>query len=255
MLYATQNELLTREQLREIPVPERTNVSSRWEGIAHGQLADTLVERIQLRGLKVKREVWKTNPQQSDLFGALDIVEEAPSRRAKRKQENLLALPELDLVEDAVFSIGVRHSNLGRYAVSLAVGARIAVCENGLFTGDFVLKAKHTSEVDLEGMIDIGIEKYVEEAAGIKTFVEELRDRDLASTQADHLLMEMGRVDAIPWTKIQDVDKEWREPRFEEFQDRNAWSLYNAATYVIRDMSGSNQMRCLKNLKDFFSKN
>lgn len=42
---------------------------------------------------------------------------------------------------------------------------------------------------------------------------------------------------AITPSQIPDVLKEWRTPTHEDFQPRNAWSLFNAATEVMKGIN------------------
>jgi hypothetical protein len=68
----------------------------------------------------------------------------------------------------------------------------------------------------------------------VNSTVESMRERGLADSDSDRLLMQAGRKGLMPWSRIGMVDKEYREPRFGQFKKRNAWSLYNAFTYVVQ---------------------
>lgn len=239
MLYARESELLTREQLHEIQNPDRTGkVGGRWVPVQHGDLADAIVARAENMGLKVQKEVWKTNPTGTDLFGSLDLD----------TSDWMLC----DVGQDATFSLGVRHSNVGRYAITFAIGARVAVCENGMFTGDFTLSRKHTAGVELDAMVDGGLERYLAEVGTVNHLAKDLRETEISDEVAAHKLLEAGRAQVIPWAKVGEAYNEWVDPTFSEFKGRNAWSLYNDFTYVIRDLSGANQMRSLKMVRDLF---
>ena len=43
----------------------------------------------------------------------------------------------------------------------------------------------------------------------------------------------MYREGIVNLQRIPDVLKEWQEPTFPEFNERNAWHLFNAATFVL----------------------
>jgi len=45
----------------------------------------------------------------------------------------------------------------------------------------------------------------------------------LTDQMADHAVMNMYRTGVINVQRIPDVLKEWEEPTFEEFDQRNAW--------------------------------
>jgi hypothetical protein len=45
--------------------------------------------------------------------------------------------------------------------------------------------------------------------------------------------MSLYREGVINVQRIADVAREWDTPSFEEFDERNAWRLFNAATYAL----------------------
>src|SRR5688572_22803072 len=104
-----------RKALNLIPIPARTNVSERWQGVGHGKLATAIVKRVEAAGLQVAREEWYVNPKRDTMWGSVDITPESMC--------NVNKGVTLDIGQQANFSLGLRHSNGGRYAVSFAVGA------------------------------------------------------------------------------------------------------------------------------------
>jgi hypothetical protein len=57
----------------QIPVTARGDRSSRWAGIQHGDLANTIVERVEAANLGVLREQWEVGRSGAHLFGYLDL--------------------------------------------------------------------------------------------------------------------------------------------------------------------------------------
>jgi hypothetical protein len=56
----------------------------------------------------------------------------------------------------------------------------------------------------------------------------------LSDVLADHALMRFFREGVINLQRIGDVEREWQEPSFEEFQEeRNVFRLFNAVTYAL----------------------
>ncbi len=242
MLYTHGRELVPRKQLNLIPVPDRTGqVTEQWQGLNHGKLATAVVKRLEAHGLQVVKEMWYVNPNRTDLFGAVDI---APSD----------TLPGLDIGQDAFFSMGVRHSNVGKYAVSFCVGARIVVCENGLFTGDFTLKRRHLKGQDLEVSIDTGIERYLQEAEAMESFIHGLQGREIDDRDAAHTILQTHAEQLINFRYLEDVDRRWRNPPHEEFAPRTAWSLYNAFTESAKRMTPPRQLRLLTGMRPLFER-
>ena len=244
MIYTCGANVLTRRDLRKIPVPKREDTGSNWKGVQHGVLADTLVTYVNKIGLRIAKETWYTNPNQMCLYGALDI--EVGSSEYK-----------LEIGQPAYYSIGVRHDNGGRFAVSLAMGARVLVCSNGVFSGDYLLKSRHYSDLDLGKMIEDGVEEWLTETPSLDLFIRGLQQTNLDERDVFHLVGEAGdmvngvenKYGCICWAHLQKVLKMWKHPVHKEFEPRTAWSLYNCFTEVGKDLSPPHQMRLLKGLR------
>jgi len=244
MLYTHGSTLLSRPQLHEVPVPERTDVSPLWKGLNHGVLADTIIQQIEKVGLEVKQEMWYCNPKQTALFGAVDILAES------------VPGVKLDIGQDACFSLGVRHGNDGQYAVSFAVGGRVFVCSNGMFSGDFVLKHRHMRSLDLDEAVSDGIKKYINECGALEAFVNGMREVPLDNKDASYLIMRTAerlpgneQSGCLNWAHLRDIYENWIKPPHEEFSPRTQWSLYNAFTEVGKTLSPPRQMTMLKGLR------
>jgi hypothetical protein len=50
----------------------------------------------------------------------------------------------------------------------------------------------------------------------------------------------MFREGIVNIQRVPDVLKEWDEPTFEEFNERNAWRLFNATTFVLNGRIAAN---------------
>ncbi len=242
MIYTMGAELLSREQLRVIPLPEREGKTIKWKGVNHGELADELVNYVETLGFKVAKETWYCNPNQSALYGSIDVDSSDTDYT-------------LDIGQEACYSIGVRHDNSGRYAVSLALGARIAVCQNGLFTGDFVLKNRHYESLNIKEMIADGIEEWLSRTGEVQKFIELMQKTYISDKEACYMISNScetlpGRgLNCINWSYLQKVLYNWYYPPHDEFSARTMWSLYNDFTEVGKELSPPRQLKLLKGLK------
>ena len=232
----------TPAQLSTIPVPPvapwaSRAVHSRWRPIQHGELAQTILEQADALGLEVHRHSWQTSgPGDTELFGSLDF-----SRN-----------PCLDVPDGMLFSLGVRHSNAGRYALTLVTGARVIVCTNGMLVGEQVLSRRHTEDLDLLATVRRGLEASVAQADRVGAWVTRLTSTALTDPQADRLMMAAARCRVLSWSALHHVDRAWRRPPHEVFEARNAWSLYNAFTEVARERSPAVQLKAFRGLHRLF---
>jgi hypothetical protein len=208
-----------------------------WKPVNHGELAEALLAESSRMGLRVKDAVWGVNETESDLFGALDF-------------EPLPGVPAAPGVGPA---LALRHSNQGRYALTLAFGGRVFVCENGLLIGETTVRHKHTISLDLQDALRRALLRFVEEEGGLALWTDDLMAVPLDERQAGHLLLEGARRGVVPWTMVKDVDEQWREPKHEEFSPRTAWSLYNAFTEACKGRGLTGQLETLRGLRGLFT--
>ena len=149
-----------------------------------------------------------------------------------------------------MFSLGVMHSNLGDHAVKFAVGAHVFCCANGMVTGDYTLKRKHTKGVVLEDIISTGIETYITKVDEIPLVMEGMKEKELQTQEVNNVLMEAGRQKLMPWSRIGQVDAEYRKPTFEEHNEKTAWGLYNAFTYVVQKCPAHQQITSMNKFRE-----
>ena len=132
-------------------------------------------------------------------------------------------------------TVGLRNSHDKSFPISVGFGSRVFVCDNLAFIADQSIKRRHTANLKahLPGLIGELIEPLaLHREAQHRTF-ERYRHTMLTDERADHAIMTMFRQGIINVQRIPEVLKEWDEPSFEDFAERNAWRLFNAATYAL----------------------
>lgn len=132
-------------------------------------------------------------------------------------------------------TVGLRNSHDRSFPVGIGFGSRVFVCDNLAFLADTVIKRKHTVNLkrDLPGLIGEIIEPLADQRERQARTFDRYKHALLTDQQADHAIMSMYRQDIINVQRIADVAREWDEPSFEEFNERNAWRLFNAATFAL----------------------
>jgi len=232
----------TPDELLAVPVPETAHwlsraKDSRWRPIQHGELAYALLEEAHRLGLRVARDRWvATGPELTELYGCIDFHRTA----------------SLEVPDDIVFSIGVRHSNAGRYALNLVTGGHVIVCTNGLLMGERVVCRRHTHDLDLREAVREGICDAMGQMAEMGAWVRRLKRTEVTDSEADLVMMAGAREGVLSWSALRHVDRAWRRPPHQDFEPRTAWSLYNAFTEVARDRSPEVQLKALRGLRAVF---
>ena len=210
-------EIATRDQLELVKTPEATNT---WTPIPHTVLIDQVKAALTTETIDVVAEQHALQGDGNNYFGILQV-----SNRSRQ--------------EDFAYVVGLRNSHVQRYPAGLVVGSRVFVCDNLAFSGEITVTRKHTRYImrDLQGLVVRAVGFLAERWMDQETRIEAYKGFALTTLRAHDLII--GALDArvITTTQVPRVLSEWREPRHPEFQDRNAWSFFNAVTEVLKEVS------------------
>jgi hypothetical protein len=201
-------------------------MGNRWKPLPHADLVDTIHEKVYERGLEILDEKWWV-----------------AGKDLQRLQGDLsLRFSDFTPPDGMGFNLGVQHSNGGEHALKFAVGATVFICKNGMVSGDFAVKRKHTLNLDIQEVVGSGLDTYTHMVKELPEQKTRLENRGLVEADVNQILMDAGREGIMPWSRIGEVDAQYRKPRFSEFSENNAWSLYNAFTWVVQKCPPHNQV-------------
>ena len=133
-------------------------------------------------------------------------------------------------------TVGLRNSHDRSFPVGIGFGSRVFVCDNLAFSADTVIKRKHTANLkrDLPGIMGEIIEPLAEKRELQARKFQRYQHIQLPDPMADHAIMSLYREGVIGVQRIADVNREWENPSFHDFQhERNVWRLFNAVTYAL----------------------
>lgn len=159
--------------------------------------------------------------------------------------------------EDMQMQIGFRNSYDKSMPVGLTAGASVIVCANGMFVGEIMTVRKHTTNVwrDIEAMVEKFCETIVPNYERIQYKRTAMKANRVSDNGAAQCLGEMFMIDEVLTTPMMNIaKKEWLKPSHDEFNDRNAWSLYNACTEALKKSHPSEMMERHQRLDGFFEK-
>jgi len=208
---------VTRDQLRELPVPEGTKTH---QPLSHYGIVEVLEEALTFRYLKVVREEYAVSQDGMKMFGIMELNSEFRGCR---------------------FSIGMRNSNDKSMRLALTVGYRVFVCDNMAFSGDFTpLSHKHTSNLQLQDAVSIAVDRIHRSFTPLRKKVETMRDLTLNERTVKLLIYEAfmdRKVKGLPRHLMPLVHDHYFNPKHEAFYPRNLWSLSNAFTSAFKKLS------------------
>ena len=205
---------VTVEELAQYraPAPE-----GRWFPVSHSRVVETVKSTLREAGYDIKREQFGVMRDGSRLFGTLD-----------------LGTP---LTSGVTLAVGVRNSVDKSFPLGFCAGQRVFCCDNLAFRSDLIVRHKHTLN---------GERNFVKAIAGavgsLQSFKEAEAERirrfmhtPITADQADTLILRAYEKGIVGAHQLGRVIHEWRNPPFEEFQERTVWSLFNAFTSALRE--------------------
>ena len=194
-----------------------------WRGINHGLLVNLIEEGAERRFWKLGKSTVFVSPGGSDMVASWDI-------------DINLAPPDC-----CSFSIGVVNSNSRQTALHLFAGLRVAANDVGLPFFKFVL-GKHTKGLLLSKEVNQALTQCGELFHGIEKLINEMDKRALLLPKATEMLTKIARQRQMPWSRIGEVDKLFREGPL------TALSLLYSFAYVARKNPPLRQMRQIHEL-------
>ena len=221
---ATSNLVLHRGArpvtVEELPQFRAPPPEGRWFPVSHSRVVETVKSTLREAGYEIRKEQYGVmRDGGSRFFGTLD-----------------LGTP---LTSGVTLAVGVRNSVDKSFPLGFCAGQRVFCCDNLAFRSELLVRHKHTLN---------GERNFVKAIAGavtsLQTFKEAEVERirrfmrtELTADQADALILRAYEKGIVGAHQLARVIHEWRNPPFEEFQERTVWSLFNAFTSALRERS------------------
>lgn len=204
-----------REQLATISTPPATRS---FQPIAHHRLVDLAERSIDAIG-------WRIVTQHHGIFGDDGA-----------RYFGLLELANGASDSQTAMVLGIRNSHDHRFSASFALGNGVMVCDNLDFSGEITLARKHTRyiERDLPNVVSRAIGELGDFRQKQTERIACYRETGLTDSAANDCIIDALDKRVLPASAIPAVLKQWREPDHPEFEDRNAWSLFNGFTEVLK---------------------
>jgi hypothetical protein len=153
---------------------------------------------------------------------------------------------------DFTRALGLRNSHDKSLAVGLTAGLSVMVCANLAFGGEEVVHRKHTSGIELRGLLRGVFDRMETSFVRLERNADSLKLRALSIDDARRIIVVAAEMKAIPSCDILPVLGEFRNPRHEEFKDRTRWSLLNAFTETAKKYSPPRFDLCQRKLSQLF---
>jgi hypothetical protein len=216
---------VSRDELAAVKTPPP---QGRWFPVPHLRVRDTARRTIEDAGYEVRREEFGLSRNDARFFGVMDLGS--------------------TLAEGVTLAVGIRSSTDKSFPLGFVAGNRVFACDNLAFRSELLVKRKHT--VNGERRFNAAIAEAVAQLAGFKEAeagrIRKLGHAELKDSESDSIILTAFERGIVSARVLPHVIREWREPTFEEFQPRTAWSLLNCFTTVLGKKDGEGHLNQAK---------
>lgn len=211
-------ELVDRAAIHEIPTPAGTDT---WYPLSHGGLIHEVENQLTSAGFVLSGESHALSHGGARYFGLFEV--DTPGRDGR----------------GYTWTVGIRNSHDKSIPAGLVAGTKVLVCDNLSFCGQVRISRKHTrfAARDLRHLTSRAVGQLGGHFCQMDERVEAYRARRVTDPQAHDLVVKAVDCRAITPTQVPDMLRGWREPQHDDFRPRNAWSLFNAATEVMKGIN------------------
>jgi hypothetical protein len=141
--------------------------------------------------------------------------------------------------------------------LGLTIGARVMVCMNMAFHGDFQpLLAKHSKSLSLVDAISVGVDRMQRNFEPMRRQVETWQAQQLTSATAKLIIYRAFIEDELDAPKhlARRVHELYFAPQHEDFQPRTMWSLSNAFTSAFKELDPIPQFKATAKLGPYLER-
>lgn len=227
------NGIKTREQVNMIPTPPGTSTHKLY---SHGGVVDALYDTLGLRKIGVTRDQYAVSHDGMRLYFTMDLDTGFPGGN---------------------FTIGGRNSHDKSMALGITAGYRVAVCDNGMFRGDYTpVMRKHTKNFNLEDALSVGIDNILRNFEPMVKDVQLWRETQIADVTAKMCIYEAfveGQME-LPKHLMRPTHEQYFNPQHEEFRPRTLWSLQNAFTGAAKVLDEIPYQRAAVSIGEYFQR-
>lgn len=190
----------TRVPEAAVRAEERPAFTSSWHPYSHADVLDAVGMAVKGAGFKIERAEYSMVPG-----------------------DKMFAVWEIDKADDETrFAIGIRNSIAKSMAVGICAGHRVFVCDNMVFSAEFVLFRKHTGMLDIDElgiMARSAVATVIPQWERIKGWHDRMKQIELPVRDESFVTVAAMRRGIIRTTEFADFQRLYHG-------DENGWTKY-----------------------------
>lgn len=218
-----------RNEIAMVPTPAAT---ASWKPVPHRDVIDAVTDVVKGQNWTILEEQYGLARDGQKMFGVIRINKSSSLEWSR--------------------CIGIRNSHDRTLAVGLTAGISVCVCSNLCFGGSVVLKRRHTSRIELEGLVTEAIDALGDEFLTLETVAEDLKLQYVRDDAARAAIVKAAEAGAVNSCDVLPVFREFKSPSHPEFEEPTRWSLLNAFTENAKKYSPARADACHRGLTRLF---
>ena len=166
----------------------RPDFTASWHPFSHAEVIDAVGQAVAAAGFSIERKEYSISPGAS-MFGVWEV----------NKQDDELR-----------YAIGIRNSINKTMSVGLCAGERVFVCDNMVFSSDYVLFRKHTGLLDAEELSFMAKEALtcvIGRWERLRAWHDSMKSIELTTSQASVMVVAAMRRGIIPPSNYVEWDR------------------------------------------------
>jgi len=206
------NEGKSFEELSAIPLVPAPRAGNKWEGIEHSKLMDLILLKLREREWTAGIPTLITSKDGADFAGWLPLT-----------------VPSVEAPEGQRLAMGVVNSNAMHGPLKLLVGTSILLSNQCIVLASVTVAQKRIQGLDLDSKLDEGLRQFRIKAKCIGKINNLLQKRYLNEEDSNRILMNAGRLEMMPFSRIGRVDELYRRENH-----KTSWSLLLSFATVVK---------------------
>jgi Domain of unknown function (DUF932) len=216
---------VTEAELASYEAPDATPT---YHAISHHDFLHRVREHLPMFGLEETRSRFAVRGGGKKFYGILDLKSSVVS-------------------DDVGLVLGMKSSYDRSSSYYLPAGTRVFICDNEAFSGDIMVKRRHSTNSwkDMDYIIYDTLRQLTEMFFQKTIFFDSLKNIHLTKQESDHILMEGMRAKAIAPRFLPTVELIYRDGKIpvhqlsnqtfdSAFEKNTAWRLMNAFTQFYK---------------------
>jgi hypothetical protein len=220
VLSGKDSNLISFDELRSVDTPDP---SGQHHPIPHHYLVDACRDTVSGGGFEITDEQHALTHDGNRYFGMFTLNPNSELAEGFMKNGHKVV-------------VGIRNSHDKSLSAGLVAGHRVMVCDNLAFHGEVTLARKHTrfAKRDIHRMLPQAVGRLGDMFVENEKRIESYQRFELVDEKAHDIIIKCLDAKVIPNADVIKVVDEYRNPKHEEFETCDAWSLFNAFTEVAK---------------------